>query len=656
MKSLWNDAEAAKLKGDLLSLRVYTSQLLGRAPDLVLHGGGNTSVKISERNLFGEEEELLYVKGSGWDLATIQKEGFAPVRMKVLLQMAQLNQLADGDMVKHQRAAMADPYAPTPSVEAILHAIIPFRFVDHTHADAVVTISNTPDGRKKIKEIYGDDVLIVPYVMPGFVLSRKVFELTAASDWKKLKGIILLHHGVFTFHHEAKESYELMISLVNRAEQYLRKKGATVQAKNVRRQTDLLQLCRLRKAVSMKMGSAALALLNDSPAALSFSALKNVSSLTARGPLTPDHIIRTKRTAMVAGADPEKSVSRFASDYEKYFFRHTNGKLTMIDPAPRWAVVPGQGVVAFGKNLTDAKIVADIMVHTMKAIQQAEKLGGWKVLSQKDLFDIEYWELEQAKLKKSSAPKLFQGRVAMVTGAASGIGKACALALAKEGALVAALDVNPGVKAFGEESGIIGIECDVTQEQMMKKAVEHTVRKYGGLDLLVSNAGSFSASAAIGEIEESTWEKSMALNLNSHRQLMKVCLPYLEYGINPSVVFIGSKNVPAPGPGAAAYSVAKAGLMQLARVAALELGRKGIRVNVVHPNAVFDTGVWTDEVLRTRAAQYGITVEEYKKNNVLQTEVTSKDVAEVVMQLLSERFSKTTGAQIPVDGGNDRVI
>lgn len=656
MKSLWNAAEAAKLKGDLLRLRVYTSQLLGREADLVLHGGGNTSVKISERNLFGEEEELLYVKGSGWDLATIQREGFAPVRMKVLLQMARLNQLSDGDMVKHQRAAMADPYAPTPSVEAILHAIIPFRFVDHTHADAVVTISNTPDGDRMIEEIYGDEVLLVPYVMPGFILSRKVFGFTEKLDWKKLKGIILLHHGVFTFHHEAKESYEQMIALVNKAEQYLRKKGATIVIRKLRSQPDLLKLSRLRKAVSMNMGNAALAVLNDSGAAISFSALENVSSITSRGPITPDHIIRTKRTAMIVGDDPEKSVTCFATDYEKYFSRHTNGKLTMLDPAPRWAVLKGQGVVAFGKNLTDVKIVADITGHTMKAIQQAEKLGGWQALSQKNLFEMEYWELEQAKLKKSSSLKIFQGKVALVTGAASGIGKACALALAKEGAVVAALDINPEVKKMSEESGMVGIVCDVTQEKMLTKAVEQTIRQFGGLDLLVSNAGIFSPSAAIGELDDKTWEKSLSLNLNSHRQLIKVCLPYLEYGINPSIVIIGSKNVPAPGPGAAAYSVAKAGLTQLARVAALELGKKGIRVNVVHPNAVFDTGVWTDQVLHNRAAQYGLTVEEYKSNNVLQTEVTSKDVAVVVVQLLSERFSKTTGAQIPVDGGNDRVI
>ncbi|MFI5135215.1 MAG: SDR family NAD(P)-dependent oxidoreductase, partial [Chitinophagales bacterium] len=517
MKNLWKDSEASKFNGDLLKLRVYTSQLMGKEPDLVLHGGGNTSVKISERNLFGETEQLLYVKGSGWDLATIKEEGFAPVRMKVLLQMAQLERLSDSEMVKHQRAAMSNPYAPTPSVEAILHAIIPFRFVDHTHADAVVTVSNTPDGRKRIEEIYGDDVLIVPYVMPGFILSRKVFELTQKIDWKMMKGIILLHHGVFTFHDEAKESYSQMISLVNRAEQYLRKKKATIALGKNRSAPDLLKLARLRKAVSNKMGSASIALLNDSSDAIGFSELKNISSITSRGPITPDHIIRTKRTAMIVGSQPEKSVEQFADQYEKYFDTHTNGKLMMLDPAPRWAVIQGEGIVAFGKNLNDAKIVADISEHTMKAIQQGEKLGGWKALSQKELFEMEYWELEQAKLKKSGTTKIFQGKIALVTGAASGIGKACVDALTKEGAAVVALDINPAIEKMNEQKEVVGIKCDVTNEKNLKSAVEQTIRKFGGLDLVVSNAGFFSKSALIENLDDETWEKSIALNLNSHR-------------------------------------------------------------------------------------------------------------------------------------------
>ena len=655
MKNLWNNAAAEKLNGDLLKLRVYTSQLLGAEPDLVLHGGGNTSVKISERNLFGDTEELIYVKGSGWDLATIKEEGFAPVRMSVLLKMAQLDKLSDADMVKHQRAAMTDPNAPAPSVEAILHAIIPFRFVDHTHADAVVTITNTPGGRKRMEEIYGDTVLIVPYVMPGFILSREIYKLTQGLDWQKIKGIILLNHGIFTFHDEAKESYEQMIELVNKAEQYLKDKEATIVVAKEKPEPDLIKLARLRKAVSSVMGNTCIAILEDSPKAVGFSNLENVASVTDRGPITPDHIIRTKRTAMFIGDEPERSVEAFVQDYENYFNQHTNGKLTPLDPAPRWAVWPGHGVVTFGKSLDEAKIIADISEHTIKAIQQAEKLGGWQSLSQKDLFEMEYWELEQAKLKKSASTKTFQGKIALVTGAASGIGKACALALAKEGAVVVALDINPAIEKM-DIKGVSGIICDVTDKTALKNAVEKTIKQFGGLDLLISNVGIFSPGAAIENIDETTWAQSLSLNLTSHRQLLQACIPYLEYGINTSVVIIGSKNVPAPGPGAASYSVAKAGLTQLARVAALELGKKGIRVNVLHPNAVFDTAIWTDEVLKARAAQYGLSVQAYKTNNVLQAEITSADVAAAALQFLGPAFSKTTGAQLPVDGGNDRVI
>jgi hypothetical protein len=310
---------------------------------------------------------------------------------------------------------------------------------------------------------------------------------------------------------------------------------------------DLIKLARLRKAVSGQMGNACIALLEDSPSAVGFSNLENVSSIIARGPITPDHIIRTKRTGMIIGDEPEKSVERFAADYEKYFNKHKNGKLAQLDPAPRWAVWPGNGIVTFGKSLDEAKIVADISEHTIKAIQQAEKLGGWQSLSQKDLFEMEYWELEQAKLKKSVSTKTFQGKIALVTGAASGIGKACALALAKEGAVVVALDINPAIEKM-QIPGVFGMTCDVTNKTTLNNSVENTIKQFGGLDLLISNAGIFSPAQSIENIDEKTWEQSLSLNLTSHQQLLQACIPYLEYGICPSVVIIGSKNVPAPDP------------------------------------------------------------------------------------------------------------
>ncbi len=662
MKSLWNDQEAREFIADPLRLRAYTSRLLGQEPSLVLHGGGNTSVKAGARNLFGDTERLLYIKGSGWDLATIQPEGFAPVRLDVLQRMAELARLSDTDMVRAQRAAMTNPNAPTPSVEAILHAIIPFDWVDHTHADAVVTVSNTEGGEARIQEIYGDRVLVVPYVMPGFVLARKIYEMTRGTDWNRFEGMILLHHGVFSWGADARASYERMIQLVTLAEEYLQSRGAwnsiarppsPIKASGTGSE---LELARLRKAVCTARGAPMIARLDESPEAAGFAALPRMKSIAGRGPLTPDHVIRTKLIPAVIESDPVGDVASYARAYQEYFARQESGGMTCLDPAPRWVVWPGHGTVSLGANAKDAAIVADIVRHTVRAIQWAEALGGWKALPETDLFEVEYWELEQAKLKQGGTRPPFQGKVALVTGAASGIGRAVAEGLHAQGAAVVGLDINPDISRLFAKEDLIGWACDVTDRSALRAAVDATVGRFGGLDILVSNAGIFSPSRQLADMTEEIWRQSLELNLSSHQALLQFAIPYLRLGIEPAVVFIASKNVPAPGPGAGAYSVAKAGLTQLARVAALELAADGIRVNTLHPNAVFDTAAWTDEVLATRAKHYGLTVDEYRKSNLLKVEVTSKDVAALVCAVAGPAFAKTTGAQIPIDGGNDRVI
>jgi rhamnose utilization protein RhaD (predicted bifunctional aldolase and dehydrogenase)/NAD(P)-dependent dehydrogenase (short-subunit alcohol dehydrogenase family) len=662
VKSLWNDADARAFEGDPLRLRVYTSRLLGQDPALVLHGGGNTSVKSEVIDLFGRREPVLYVKGSGWDLATIEAPGFAPVRLGVLQQMAELAVLSDSDMVRAQRAAMTDPSAPTPSVEAILHAIIPFTFVDHTHADAVVTVSNTPGGADKIKKIYGNRVLIVPYVMPGFVLARKVFEMTRQADWSKLEGIILLNHGVFTYGHDARSSYERMIALVNESETYLERETTAERvarkpgSRNPTAGADLdLVLARIRQSVSQARGSAMLASLDLGEEAHLFSCLPGIGAI-ARGPLTPDHVIRTKPLPLILEGDPEQAVQYYAAEYRSYFRRNAEPVVTALDPAPRWAIWPGQGTIAFGSNWTDTSIVADIVQHTRNAILGAESLGGWRPLPEDKLFEVEYWELEQAKLRKAGTRPALEGKMALVTGAASGIGRACAELLLEQGAAVAGLDINPDIATMSARPGFFGIPCDVTDQAALAEVVRQAVRRFGGLDCLVTNAGLFTPSMMLDQLDDDAWKQSLNLNLTSHLTLLRSAIPFLRLGIDPAVVVIASKNVPAPGPGAAAYSVAKAGLTQLARVAALELAGDGIRVNVIHPHAVFDTGAWTPEVLEQRARSYGITVEEYKAKNLLGVEVTSRDVAELALAMLGPAFAKTTGAQVPIDGGNDRVI
>jgi len=702
MKSLWNNQ--ALSQNDPLALRVYTSRLLGQEPALVLHGGGNTSVKLNTTNLFGEIEELLYVKGSGWDLATIEAAGFAPVKLDVLKKMAQLEHLSDSEMVRVQRSAMIEPSAPNPSVEAILHAIIPFQYVDHTHADSVVTITNTANGEERIRQIYGDRVLIVPYVMPGFVLAKQIYAMTQSIDWAKFQGIILLNHGVFTFSDDAKSSYEGMINFVTEAENYLQAQGANIysasaqiefsgfsilkdgvanpvqqnqqnvsdgvanpvqqkkQSTNniitpsVTAPENLLELARIRKKVCEIKEMAMLAKLDTTPESVSFSKQPSVASIATRGPLTPNHVARTKPIPVILGENPLEDIANYAKSYCEYFARNTNGQLTCLNPAPCWAIWPEFGIISFGRSGSEAAIVSAIKDHTIHAIQVAEKLGGWQALPESDIFEMEYWELEQAKLLKSDTSKPLQGKIALVTGAASGIGRACVETLHAQGAAVAALDMNPVITTLFASQDIFGVVCDVTLTEQIQNAVASTIHHFGGLDILISNAGIFPVSRTIADMNPNTWDKSMAINLTSHQRLLQACTPYLALGIDAAVIMIASKNVPAPGPGAAAYSVAKAGQTQLARVAALELGSLGIRVNIIHPNAVFDTGIWTTEVLEKRAKHYGMSVAEYKTNNILQTEVTSKDVAALACTMAGPIFAKTTGAQIPLDGGNDRVI
>ena len=659
MQSAWNDQEAAAFGNDLLQQRIYTSRLLGREPSLVLHGGGNTSVKATLRNILGEEENILHIKGSGWDLATIGTAGFAPTRLATLQGLAALPALSDSDMMRELKAACTNPAAPTPSVEAILHAIIPSRFVDHTHADAVVAISNTPNGEKKLRDLYGDDVLILPYVMPGFILAQQIFAATRTINWEKLKGIILLHHGVFTFHENAKTSYENMITLVDKAEQYLRDKNIWSCAHSAEyqpRPADFLQLAAMRKQVSNLAGKPMLARWDVSSTAVGYSALDNIASIVTRGPLTPDHTLHTKRIAMVVDKESDVAVESFSKNYREYFDKNNNGNLTCLDTAPRVGVWKNRGMLYFSPTVKRVQVVQDIASHTQRAVQWAEKLGSWQALPEKDIFELEYWELEQAKLKSSATVPALEGKIAIVTGAASGIGRACVELLVKRGACVAALDINPSITEQFSTAQVSGIVCDVTDSVQLRNAVQDTVQHFGGVDIVISNAGFFPKSASLETLADDVLEKSLQLNFTSHFALLRECIPFLRVGCEPAVVMVASKNVPAPGPGAMAYSSAKAALTQMARVAALELGEHGIRVNAVHPNAVFDTGIWDEKTLQARATAYGLTVEKYKTSNVLQKEVTSAQVAATIVALCGEDFSCTTGAQIAVDGGNDRVI
>jgi rhamnose utilization protein RhaD (predicted bifunctional aldolase and dehydrogenase) len=376
MKNLYNTKKVKDL--DDLELRVYTSRLLGVDNNLVLHGGGNTSVKIGG---------TLYVKGSGWDLATIEKEGFSPVKTIELIKLLDYERLSDRDMVKYQREALLDKNAPNPSIEAILHALIPYKFVDHTHSDAIVTISNSNRGKEIIEKLY-PDYLIVPYIMPGFLLSKMVYNMTEMIDWDSIKGIILHNHGIFTFSNSAKESYDNMIDAVNIANKFIRESKKKKEH----------DLSKIKELISKAKGYDVVMRVNQSATAKRF-ATKEDMALTQKGVLTPEHIIRTKRVPIIFEEDYEKELERYIQDYTEYFKRHTTGEEIMLNPAPNWAVLKDFGTVSFGKNEKEAKVIEDINNHTMKAMIDAKRFGGYKSISEQDSFYMEYWELEQMKLK-----------------------------------------------------------------------------------------------------------------------------------------------------------------------------------------------------------------------------------------------------------------
>lgn len=656
--SLWDDAEAAGHAGDL-GQRIYTSRLLGRDPDLVLHGGGNTSMKITRRNVFGETVEVLVVKGSGGDLATIDESGFAHLKLDHVARLADLDVLSDTEMAR-QLTLAATAAGPPPSVEAILHAVLPHRFVDHTHADAVVTLTNTPAGAELIDEVYGDRVVVVDYVMPGFDLARTCAARVAETKRPGVEAMILMNHGIFTFADTARDSYEAMIRLVRMAEGRLDRSVPTwsnrsPSAPGIDRPSRARLLARLRADVSAAAGGPmVMSSHSDAPVA-AFLDREDLADVSQRGPATPDHVIRTKPVPMLG-----RDVAAYAAAYLAYVETHRDrapAEIQVLDPAPRVVLDAELGMCCVGRTPADAAIAEDIYRHTMDVINRAEALGGYRPISTADQFDMEYWELEQAKLHRRGVAGPLAGEVAFVTGAGRGIGRACAEALMDQGAAVVGVDVDPAVTEQRQGRQWLGVVADVTDPGALAPAVAAAVERFGGIDMVVANAGVFPPGTPIAQLDEARWRQVMTVNLDANLSLLRLVHPFLCLAPRGGrVVVIGSKNVAAPGPGAAAYSASKAALTQLARVGALEWGGDGIRVNVIHPNAVFDTGIWTEDVLAQRAASYAMTVERYRTDNVLGIEVTSTAVAAMCVAMCSATFACTTGAQVGVDGGNSRII
>ncbi len=661
MRSNW-DSTAAPLTP--LEQAAYGSRLLGGDPSLVLHGGGNTSIKTTVTDVTGAVVDVLYIKGSGYDLASIPPEGFVPLRLSRLRELLRLDALSDPQMVNELRCARMDASAPDPSVESLLHALLPQPAVQHSHADVIVTLTNLADGESMVRKVFGDDVVVVPYAMPGFDLAAAVARSWAGSTTGNAAhdgplGLVLLNHGLFTMGSDTRQAYERHVELIDRAEHFLAARTSASSQRPVPQLATVpaVELAQLRSTISAAAGAPMIVSRDVVDRTARFVGRDDLLQVATRGPATPDHIIRTKQLPLI-GTD----VAGYRAAYAEYFRRNASRRsdgadLTALDPAPRVLLDPRIGMLTVGRTAKDASMAADIYRHTMDIIEAGEDLGGYRALGEAELFDVEYWDLEQAKLRRAGEPAIFAGQVAVVTGAASGIGKACATALLAAGAAVIALDLAAGVTDTFETLGYLGVQVDVTDSDAVDAALLAGVERFGGVDVVVVSAGVFAASAPIAELDADAWRKTMSVNVDSVATLFRSVHPLL--ALSPAggrVAVIASKNVPAPGPGAAAYSASKAALTQLSRVAALEWAPDGIRVNLVHPDAVFDTGLWTPELLAERAGRYGMTVDEYKRRNLLRTEVSSGLVAAAVLRLCSDEFAATTGAQLPIDGGSDRVI
>jgi rhamnose utilization protein RhaD (predicted bifunctional aldolase and dehydrogenase)/NAD(P)-dependent dehydrogenase (short-subunit alcohol dehydrogenase family) len=678
MQSAWTDrdADAAMARyedlGRDVALRVYTTRLLGQDPRLVLHGGGNTSVKTDITDLNGDAVEVLCVKGSGWDMGTIEPAGLPAVRLAPLLKLRARESLSDEEMVRLQRANLIDPAAPNPSVEALLHAFIPHKFVDHTHSTAVLALTDQSDGEVLCREVLGARVGYVPYIMPGFGLAKAAAEVFDADP--SVEGLVLVKHGIFSFGADARQAYERMIALVTLAEERLAKnrKPAFVSVKLSARLAGLADVAPIvRGACSLadnKIDGAWKRFVLDfrsNDAVMNFVNGTEVARYGQAGVVTPDHNIRIKNKPLAVAAPEDGDLTGFAKSvrdavaaygetYKSYFTANNarvGGIKTMLDPIPRVVLVPGVGLFGLGRSKKDAKVAADLAEAAIATITDAEAVGRFEPLPEADLFDVEYWSLEQAKLGSAREPPL-AGQVAVITGAAGSIGFATAKAFAAAGAEVALLDVDEAAvqaKAKSIGGAALGIRCDVTDAASVRDAFAHVASVFGGVDIVVSNAGA-AWQGRIGEVDEAVLRESFELNFYGHQRVAQAAVKIMRaQGTGGCLLFNVSKQAVNPGPNFGPYGLPKAATLFLVRQYALDYGSEGIRANAVNADRI-RSGLLTDDMIASRSKLRGLSEQDYMRGNLLGREVAAEDVAQAF--LAQALALKTTADVTTVDGGN----
>ncbi len=666
-----------------LAMRVYTSRLIGCESELVLHGGGNTSVKATVDNLFGEPMEVLFIKGSGWDLATIEAAGFPGLDLAYLRRLRRLESLGDEEMVNQFRTHLLDASSPNPSIETLVHAFLPHRFIDHTHADAIVTLTNQPEADRLLREALGDKIGILPFIMPGFPLAKAMAELLERQP--EMEYLILKNHGIFTFGDTGRQAYDRMIEAVSRAECYIAT-ALTAQGSPRGRVMPAVD-----GAVVLPMLRGALALPGDlrpqrvclhlrrTEAVLAQLARPDAETLFSTGVLTPDHVIRVKNhplfldCAAVTDEDALRemianAVRAYGERYNRYFDEQVaarSGTYTRLDALPRVVLIPGLGIVGVGTSGKAAGVAADIAEHTLAAKIGAAAVGSYRELDAGLIFAMEYWSLEQAKLGKGK-PLPLAGKAALVTGGGGAIAVGIGRQLLAAGARVFLTDIDAkrlavvqqGLAArFGGER-VSALVMDVTDAASVAAGMRQVIEAVGGLDILVPNAG-IAHVATLAELDENRFRQVLEVNLVGVFQVIKAAVPiFKRQGTGGHVIINSSKNVFDPGAAFGAYSASKAGAHQLGKIAALELAGIGVRVNMINPDAVFDaeevsSGLWDvigPDRMRSRNLDPAGLKEYYRQRNLLKTEVLADHVGNAVVFFASEQ-TPTTGATLPVDGG-----